>query len=137
MGKPLGFGSATIQVTALEILHPHERYSSLSETTGWQDALHQKGNWVNQFKDAMRNRYGNDFDNLENVRDLRSLLAHSPLLPVHYPRPAPERDIDGKNYEWFMGNKRSGRNAGPRQELALADEDTQGLPYIDRFGEEL
>lgn len=132
-GKPLGFGSATIEVVGLEIMTPTVRYAGLA--AGWTDALDRKARWVEGFKTAMAERYGEKFESLANVRDLRALLADAPPLPVHYPRPAEKPLPDGKNFEWFVGNKRSGRDAGPRLLLALADEDVEGLPLIDKYGD--
>src|SRR5205823_4813324 len=98
LGKPLGFGSSTIQVERLEILNANERYSGLAGT-GWSDGLDNKQVWKDAFKRAMRERYGAEFERLENVRDLRALLSETPPLPVHYPRPTREPHPDGKNYE--------------------------------------
>lgn len=133
LGKPLGFGSATIQIVSLEFLDPRARYSRLED--GWGDGVRQKAALVATFKQAMKARYGRDFEQLPNIRDLRALLAESPRLPVHYPRPSGQPDPQGRNYEWFMGNKRSGRDAGPRRVLPVAAEDLEGLPLIDRFGQ--
>ena len=134
-GKPLGFGSAIINVVQLEIVNTQSRYSSLEQNTT-EDQLHSMEHWKQVFTQAMEARYGKPFAQLDNIRDLHALLAQEPLLPIHYPRPTFEPHPDGKNYEWFVGNNRSGRNAGPQIMLPLADEDSQGLPYIDRFGDE-
>jgi CRISPR-associated protein (TIGR03986 family) len=135
MGKPLGFGSAQVEVTGMELMWPETRYTGLG--SGGESALDQKGVYVKAFQAAMQERYGKDFHALDNIRDLRSLLAESPDVPVHYPRSTAEPQPDGRNYEWFMGNKRSGRNAGPRYTLPLAPDDEEGFPLLDRFGEEV
>ncbi len=133
LGKPLGFGSATVTVTGLEVLDPKARYGA--GEAGWVDGTSQKEEWLQAFKTAMAERYGaSSFEELPNVRDLRALLAESPDLPVHYPRTDAEPLAEGKNYEWFMGNKRAGRDAGPRLTLRLAEEDVEGLPLLDKYG---
>jgi CRISPR-associated protein (TIGR03986 family) len=132
LGKPLGFGSARIAVTGLGVLDTAERYSSLAG--GWRDALRHKQSLVERFQRAMAERYGKPFGDLDNVRDLRALLAATPQLPVHYPRPTRAPAPDGRNYEWFIGNKRSGRDAGPRLALLLPEDDRAGLPLLDRYG---
>lgn len=132
LGKPLGFGSATVKVTGMEILAPEARYDQ--GKAGWSNALAQKEIWVTEFKTAMHERYGRPFAELENIRDLRALLAASPDLPVHYPRTGPEPTLEGRNFEWFMGNNRAGRHAGPRITLRPAAEDTEGLPLLDKYG---
>jgi hypothetical protein len=71
------------------------------------------------------------------VRDLKALAGKPSEFPIHYPRVSSEPTVEGKNFEWFMGNKRSGRDAGPRLVLPLADEDTDGLPLLDKYGRQI
>lgn len=132
LGKPLGFGSVIIKVTGITLLDPQVRYGT--GEAGWVDALASKDSWVAGFKTAMAERYGVPFDELTNIRDLRALLAESPDLPVHYPRTDEEPSPEGRNFEWFMGNNRAGRDAGPRLTLRPADTDTEGLPLLDKYG---
>ena len=132
-----GFGSAKIEVTEVQTLSPSTRYAALSDgSDGWADRTDSVNGWVALFKQAMQARYGAAFEQLANVRDMRALLASSPPLPVHYPRPTPRPQAEGKQYEWFVGNKRSGQDAGPRLVLRLADEDSEGLPLIDKYGDQ-
>jgi CRISPR-associated protein (TIGR03986 family) len=135
MAKPLGFGSATVEVTELETIDLETRYTSLD--AGWETRLEEREGYIQAFKAAMEERYGKPFEKLDNVRDIQALLAASPDLPVHYPRSSRIPDPEGKNFEWFMGNKRGGRNAGPRIELPLAEDDTEGLPLIDKRGQKV
>jgi len=137
LGKPLGFGSAKIEVIGVRTLNPSARYATFSnEFDGWVDQAERVQGWITAFKQAMQARYGMAFDQLANVRDMRALLATSPSLPVHYPRPTRQPQKEGKQYEWFVGNKRSGQDAGPRLTLRLADEDHEGLPLIDKYGDQ-
>lgn len=129
LGKPLGFGSVRICVDSLEVVDEATRYTALS--SGIRDASAMKKALLDGFEAAMADRYGATFKNLPNVRDLEALLARTPSLPVHYPRSTEEPDPEGKNYEWFIGNKRKG---GPRLALRLAVDDTEGFPLLDRFG---
>jgi CRISPR-associated protein (TIGR03986 family) len=135
LGKPLGLGSATVGVTKLQVLDNAARFTSFGSGSGVIDRLAKKDDLIATFKAAMREAYSMDFHRLAAVRDLRALLAATPSLPVHYPRSSQEPQPEGKNYEWFVGNKRSGRNAGPRLSLPLAEDDRDGLPILDRFGE--
>jgi len=121
MGKPLGFGSVKISIKKLEALHIKERYSSF-KSNGWKIINKDTyTKWINLFKGTLKNRYGKDFGSLENIKDLRAILS-SPRLPVHYPRTSKEPQPDGKNFEWFMENKRYGKTP-----LKLADEDNKGF----------
>lgn len=133
--KPLGFGSARIEVLKVSLLDPKVRYASLTgESGGWSDYTSAWQEWVDAFKDAMARRYAKPFECLENIRDLRALLADTPPLPVHYPRPTRQPQAEGKQYEWFVGNKRGGQTPGPRLVLPLAEDDRAGLPLIDKDG---
>ena len=134
--KPLGFGSVKIEVTALGLMEPGDRYESLGAAGGWRDGLPHKDGWVQAFREAMQALYDRPFAQLSNVRDLLAMLGQPPDLPIHYPRPPrpPDHkpDPEGKNFEWFVGNKRKG---GPKLALKLADEDMEGLPLLNKRGE--
>jgi CRISPR-associated protein (TIGR03986 family) len=136
LGKPLGFGSAKIDVTGVKTFNITTRYAALSQgVDDWVDQADGVKGWVTTFKEAMQARYGMAFEQLLNVRDMRALLATTPTLPVHYPRPTKQPQAEGKQYEWFVGNKRSGQDAGPRLALRLADEDSVGLPIMNKYGD--
>lgn len=133
--KPLGFGSAQIEVLGVSLFDPEVRYASLTgKNDGWSDYTSAWQAWVDVFKDAMATRYGKPFERLENIRDLRALLADTPPLPVHYPRPTRQPQAEGRQYEWFVGNKRGGQTPRPRLALPLAEDDRAGLPLIDKDG---
>jgi hypothetical protein len=84
----------------------------------------------------MAEKYQKSFDQLANVIDLKALLADTPSLPVHYPRTTPQPQSEGKNFEWFIGNNKAGRNGGPRLTLKPAREAQSGLPLLDKRGQE-
>ncbi len=134
--KPLGFGSTRLTVLQLEYLDSVGRYSALDAVGGWRDAAGEKNELVAGFKRAMMARYDSPFEQLPNVRDLSALLSSPPDLPIHYPRTTRTPSAEGKNFEWFVGNKRSGREGGPKLALRLAAEDTRGLPLLDKQGRE-
>lgn len=135
--KPLGFGSAQIEILNVVLLPAATRYTSFQQST-WQSVPAQQiDDWMSEFKKAMGSRFGKVFDQLDNIRDLKALLADDPSLPVHYPRPAQQPQPDGKQYEWFVGNKRGGQDPGPRIALPLAADDMGGLPLIDKYGDQL
>lgn len=132
--KPLGFGSVRLEVMDLDLMSPMARYTGLEADGGWQDAKPRKGEWLALFQETMAALYDAPFDELENIRDLKALLGEPPELPIHYPRVDRKPSAEGKNFEWFVGNKRSGRDGGPRVVLDLADQDTEGMPLIDKYG---
>jgi hypothetical protein len=129
----LGLGSVKVDVVNLERMHPEQRYGSIDED-GWSGMLDQKERCLDLFRRAMEIIYHKPLADLPNVKDLMALAGEPPELPVHYPRTERHPSVEGKNFEWFVGNKRSGRNAGPRLMLPLAEEDVEGLPLLDRYG---
>ncbi|MFZ1769303.1 MAG: TIGR03986 family CRISPR-associated RAMP protein, partial [Caldilinea sp.] len=130
-GKPLGFGSAQIEIIGIKTAEFEARYASLLDSSGgWKDQNSMVEGWIDVFKEAMGKRYGAVFESLPNIRDLKALLADTSPLPVHYPRPTVEPQAEGRQYEWFVGNK----GAGLRLALPLAEDDRIGLPLIDRRG---
>ena len=144
MGKPFGFGSVRMKIkdAGTELMDPEARYTAWG-SDGWSP-LASEGvqSLVRQFKEAMANRYGAaSFDELDNIHDLEALLTEPPDFPVHYPRSTQGPQEEGKNYEWFVGNKRGGRDHGPRIELPLPTGERQsgfdGLPLLDDRGDEV
>ena len=135
LGKPLGLGSVQVAVDSLRLLQPASRYSQ-ALTDGWSENLVNTAEYESYgrvFRQGMQDAHRTRFDDLVNIQDLRVLLREPAQgLPVHYPRPGRERDPDGKNYEWFMGNN---RKPNLRKVLPLPTED-DGLTFIDKFGNE-
>jgi CRISPR-associated protein (TIGR03986 family) len=132
LAKPLGFGSIEVQVTGLEVMSPRQRYTSFTaQADGWQDAIAHKDVWKQKFTDAMQGLYGSPFAELDNIQDLRALLSDLAPRPIHYPRSKQDPDPDGKNYEWFMGNKKH------KKPLPLAADDAEGFPIWDKDGREV
>ncbi|OIP96988.1 MAG: CRISPR-associated RAMP family protein [Syntrophobacteraceae bacterium CG2_30_61_12] len=159
MARPLGFGSVQVCVTELLHFDPNARYQANLEQTGVNSILGHKGDLVEAFKkrivtlyaqqpaqqpshrhgatlqDQLAHLYKPSFESLPPVQDLKALLGpEQPQLPVHYPRSEVAPTEDGKNFEWFMGNKRSGKDSGPRLALPLAPDDTQGFPLLNKQG---
>lgn len=134
--KPLGFGNVKIQMASVEVLNFNERYKSLDDDgiINKADAALQawKKDYVDLFKRAMSEAYPDyaSFIELDNIKDLRELLGKEPELPVHYPRPTEEPDAEGKQFEWFMHNKRKWKYG-----LPLAPDDTKGFPYLPQRAE--
>lgn len=127
-GKPLGLGSAQIEITAIETLDPAARYTSLIDS-GYAET-DQGERWIEAFQKAAEARWGVPFSQLAPVTDLLTLLnRQEPGLKVHYPYSS-EQQPGQKQFEWFVGNK---RDKGPKLELGLAVED-EGLPLIRKDG---
>ena len=132
--KPLGFGSITIRVKdkGVTVIDARRRYTSLRDPGVVMIERARWERWIQEFKDALVEAYmGTGFEQLPNVQDLRAILGEPPnALPVHYPRSSREPNVEGKNFEWFVGNKKRGRGHA----LRLAPEDREGLPLIDEDG---
>jgi CRISPR-associated protein (TIGR03986 family) len=129
-GKPLGLGSVQIKVTSLKLYDMQRRYSGDIKDTGDVEAIEEIPTLITRFTVAFAHLYGESFEHLDNIRDLRALLS-SPLHLVHYPRKSVNRNREGdKNYEWFKENKPPTRDA-PNYLLPYAADDTEGFPYFE------
>lgn len=129
--KPLGFGSAIIDVMEVRTLDPQGRYTSLTDPGYAAVSGERIAHWTTTFQQAAQVRWDKPFDELAPVVDLLALTGRSePRLPVHYPT-SPDPTSKGQ-FEWFTGNKREG-NRGPKLELGLAVDD-KGLPLISKDG---
>lgn len=105
LAKPLGFGSLSLAGLKVFEINRKNRYANLldlgkTETADWQKK------YVDLFKQAMKERFGEDFDELENYQDLQTMLKNEPVIPIHYPRPKIHPLVKGEQFRWFVGNKR-------------------------------
>lgn len=126
--KPLGFGSIKITVDSLKTIDDwSKRLSSLDSEAGW--SLADKIALKKDFLKEMRSMYHEEFDNV--LVDLKMLLSAPSDLPIHYPLPPQTLENDRPQFEWFMGNKRRGKEGFA---LDLARDDTKGFPLIDKNG---
>ncbi len=131
--KPLGFGSVKITVDEAKVLDWEVRLQSLEPGAGWKSLGEEK--WKQYKKDflqAMHSIYGDDFENIV-LADLRALLSEPPDLPIHYPRAKVKPDEKGRNFEWFMGNKKLGKKGFPLP-LPQEEQEGKGLPLLDKKG---
>jgi CRISPR/Cas system CSM-associated protein Csm3 (group 7 of RAMP superfamily) len=89
MGKPIGMGSAKIDITELTALDPKARYAKLG--AGWKDPLKDKGlsEFVDAYIRALRDSTAG------HLQDLRRILHwhEGTSVDVHYP-----------DYNWFKAN---------------------------------
>ena len=123
LAKPLGFGSLkTMDIQVTKTDHS-KRYRTFAEqgTEGLEEV-----DYINIFKDAMKEGFGREFHELENVQDLAALLGKEPPLPVHYPRQSRIPTPDGEQFKWFVDND---RNRDRHVPLPIAPEDTEGFEY--------
>ena len=137
--KPLGFGSVRLRVEGVRLLEPDARYETLASDAGWRPAQpDEMSRWVKRFEAAMAASYGGSLRELDHMRDLFALLREpGSALPkhIHYPRPQPRPDPEGKNFEWFVGNKSKSKKlekAGPNLTLESAAEEETGLPLVTK-----
>lgn len=135
--KPLGFGSVRLRVDEdeIQLLDTNQRYERLDSKGGWRRATsNERGDWLERFEKAIKRCYNCSLRDLDNIRDLFALLREpDPQLPqhIHYPRLEYQPQPEGKNFEWFMANKRKSdkiEKAAPNHVLEIAGEESQGLP---------
>lgn len=125
--KPLGFGSVKLSIGSVTRFDWRKRLNSPDSKAGHETIEKEKWqSWIDNFLKEMHDQYRNEYD--EILDDLRALLGEPPDLPIHYPRTDEVPDPEGKNFEWFVGNKKVGET------LPLATDEEYGLPLIDRDG---
>lgn len=125
--KPLGFGSVTLGVTAVDLATGEswrDRYAAGLTSSPNGDAGRQIGSvgdlqWtsvLDVFRQAIANTYGPGdaplalrFSDVSFIEEfLIAARGHGDDIPVHYPR------HEGENYEWFVQNERTRKHALPR-----------------------
>jgi CRISPR-associated protein (TIGR03986 family) len=148
--KPLGFGSVLVNVGSLTTMDWSSRYQSLSSAQPLS-ALAGSGRKLMEdamaaFDQAMKQAYGQSVSDLPHMNELHAILQEpGEQWPprIHYPRPPrPEQhhqpDPEGKNFEWFVGNKSGGpgrgEKRGPFHALPQVAQTESGLPLLDKNG---
>ncbi|MCS6976852.1 MAG: TIGR03986 family CRISPR-associated RAMP protein, partial [Gemmatales bacterium] len=141
-GKPLGFGSVRLEIDMANTHIHHGQdwkqiYASLEDAS---PAEADREALIRDFKEVVRTSYGSPqaFEQVPFIAAwLKMATGHADSLPTHYPRarqstqtgavpPHPE----GKAYEWFVANDRTGRDGGPQVSLPDLPDDG-GLPMLD------
>ncbi len=140
--KPLGFGSIKLTINWHKTdlrkgENWREFYSSLCSTSNSSSTEAEAS--IQIFKDAVAEVYANG-KSFEEVRFIKSFCCgcqgFNDNKPVHYPRkrlqpgqnsvpPHPE----GKAFEWFVANERTGTPGGPKVSLPELWNET-GLPLL-------
>jgi CRISPR-associated protein (TIGR03986 family) len=152
-GKPLGFGSARIDITALDLddgaaraaeyatLLPDardaragKRHRVPAEADGEAAAVaiaREIAEAVKAFKDAIKDAYGAPFEAIRFIQAFHNAAKGLGDKPLHYPRPglgpSVKPDSGGKNFEWFVANNHKN---GPKIALDALWE-PKGLPYAE------
>jgi len=141
-GKPLGFGSVRLGIDwECSDLLSGEAWREVYSTLAWIENREpdKAKDCISDFKQAVATAYGDgDFESVSFIAAFRR-CAKGFVKPVHYPRAlqlGQRRDStipphpEGKAFEWFVANERTGRQGGPK--LALPDlVEDDGLPVLE------
>lgn len=142
-GKPLGFGSVKVAVTALCLETGGERKARYRELDPVPRASQRDPrSTVEAFRAAVEEGYGEMADKTDFLKAfLRAAEGFDDGHPIHYPRTAPADQggpgpvppaASGENFKWFQENERL--SEGDRG-LALEDlTSDSGLPYFREKG---
>jgi CRISPR-associated protein (TIGR03986 family) len=137
-GKPLGFGSANLSATSLDLRDGEavkgdyagfgNRSNVGRRITEGQHATPVISAYQAALADAIGTG-GTGFDSLPLIRALRHALGGG-NLPTHYPRTDEQNGPVGDSYKWFVKNEARDRRRDERYSLPdLASED-RGLPTL-------
>ncbi len=110
--KPLGLGSVKIEIEKLKIFDFSQRYKNLYE----EEKVNQVDidEYIKVFKNEFRKGYNKEFEENDNIKDLKSLLSnHNKMIPIHYPvtkKPIVNNNQiqttkKDENFRWFMNAK--------------------------------
>jgi CRISPR-associated protein (TIGR03986 family) len=134
-GKPLGFGSVRLEIDAAK--------TTLHDANGWRqfygtlDTIAPPGfdqmAAIKEFELAVVAAYGAGaaFDRVPFITAfLRMASGFVDRLPTLYPRAQHSPHPEGRAYEWFVENDRTGAHGGPRVSLRDLANDP-GLPMLD------
>ncbi len=140
--KPLGFGSVSLSVNwdktdLRDGAALRQMYGGFDETA--QTDGRETQACIDDFKNAIARSYGSgEFERASFIVAFRRCVLGF-NKPVHYPRAlqrGQRRDSaipphpEGKAFEWFVANERTGRDGGPK--LALPDlVNDEGLPILE------
>lgn len=133
-GKPLGFGSVRLEVD--------EANTDLRDGNGWKQfygtldpitpPVIDQAAVIKDFEAAVVAAYGTGaaFEGVPFVAAfLKMASGFADGLPTHYPRTQHPPHPEGRAYEWFVENDRTGAQGGPR--VCLHDLATDsGLPML-------
>lgn len=126
-GKPLGFGSVRLEIDP--------QHTKLTDGNGWRAFYSslESGGPANEefsatqqeFEAAVTATYGANI----LAAFLKMASGFADRLPTHYPRAQHPPHPEGRAYEWFVENDRTGAQGGPR--VCLHDLATDsGLPML-------
>jgi len=142
-GKPLGFGSVRLEInwdnTDLRKGEDWQQYyRSLLQPLSNLNPREAEAT-VQQFQESFEQAYGNGkkFADIPLIQAFcRCAKGFEDGLPIHYPRvrkPGQTGAVpphpDGKAFEWFVENERSGNSGGPKVALPPLWDET-GLPIL-------
>jgi len=123
LGKPLGFGSVRITIDELELVSGEGRKKQfeslmpveLDEQERVTDEKLAQKKFVVPFKAEIARNYGSTNGRFEDVPFIAAFLRAARGFddkPTHYPRVSEPPDPEGKNFEWFVENEKTGNVKG-------------------------
>ena len=142
-GKPLGFGSVKVAVTALCLETGDERKARYRKLDPVPRDSQRAWSTVKAFCAAVKEGYGEMADKTDFLKAfLRAAEGFADGHPIHYPRTAPADwggldpvppSASGENFKWFQQNEpRHEGNRGLALEDLVSD---SGLPYFEQRGQ--
>jgi CRISPR-associated protein (TIGR03986 family) len=105
-GKPLGFGSVTLEITSNDLRIGADWQKFYSSLNNKQKLEVNLKDIIEKYQNAVASNYKNSFERVSFiVAFCRCKKGFEDGLPIHYPRLNPTINSEGKNYEWFTQNE--------------------------------
>ena len=128
-GKPLGFGSVSIEITSLELANGkgrRQQFTSLkpikNRDKNFVTRVADKSAFIDDYKKELELAYDMQFKEISFIKAFEE-AALGYEKPVHYPREAKQLSADEENFKWFVANEK-------KRKLALPDLDGgEALPF--------
>ena len=123
--------SECIQQFKKGLVDVYNPFSDTNPTDNNESKVITSFNQLESVQSKLLNTIEKRFDALPFIKGfLQVLRGPEDDVPIHYPRPNPQPDPGGKNYEWFMDNENGRERNQDGKRIALpAVRDKNGLPY--------
>lgn len=138
-GKPLGFGSARVEIAGLDLATgkalsaEYRAFGQTESATGPRiRTLEEAATVIDAYQKALPGVLGEPGKQFANLSVIKAFLnaTKGGALPVHYPRTDQQSRPSGESYKWFVQNEKSDSKRHERFSLPALQDTNRGLPEL-------